>query len=542
MFCTKCGGQLSDSAAFCPKCGAKIERSDNTKPASNHTKIIVVTLAVLAVIVGASVTAAAAINVFGPLLTTANQDETAATDSGTTAATNPAISQIEILQVDNSQYPQMTVYCTANDATGNTISELGKGDFTVFETSETGEVADVTLADVKYVQNSSTVSVDLVLDASGSMDSENKIGQARSAAKSFVGRMDLSGGDQAEIVFFDSYVYLSQSFTSDPNSLTSAIDMISTEGETALYDAIYAGIQNTYRLSGSRCVIVFTDGRENASSHSYDEVVSAAESTGIPVYIIGVGADVDTSELTALATGCSGQYYAVDASNLDTVLGDVYWSIYQSKRDCYQLTYTSSFDKAKDVTRKVAVKVDNGSDSGAEASKEFVPEASLNTDFSVSYANKVYMIGDSSSQRISTSDLSSMSLAELRIARNEIFARHGRQFKDSELNKWFYSKQWYLSIIPKYAPDTFDAISPSPLTDLETDNVNTIVDYEQQLMETRDIYPNAASVELTSYDLCLSKAVLNTALSQMQGYSSTATLQTNIKLVQDAINQEEVQY
>lgn len=52
----------------------------------------------------------------------------------------------------------------------------------------------------------------------------------------------------------------------------------------------------------------------------------------------------------------------------------------------------------------------------------------------------------------------------LRIARNEIFTRHGRQFKATMLNQWLYSKIWCLNIDTKYSPGDFDAIWSNPLS------------------------------------------------------------------------------
>lgn len=152
------------------------------------------------------------------------------------------------------------------------------------------------------------------------------------------------------------------------------------------------------------------------------------------------------------------------------------------------------------------------------------------------------MIDDSNVRAITEADLSGMSLAQLRIARNEIFARHGRQFKDTMLNQWFYSKTWYLNIPLKYAPDDFDAIRPSPLSKLESDNANFIKAYEQNIMATQDIYPNAANTLLSDYDLALSKPVLKAALAQMQTYSYTDILGENMRLVSEAIAKEDVQY
>jgi hypothetical protein len=44
---------------------------------------------------------------------------------------------------------------------------------------------------------------------------------------------------------------------------------------------------------------------------------------------------------------------------------------------------------------------------------------------------------------LAESDLDGMSMAELRIARNEILARHGQQFKSPDLNERFGKLPWY---------------------------------------------------------------------------------------------------
>jgi len=87
-----------------------------------------------------------------------------------------------------------------------------------------------------------------------------------------------------------------------------------------------------------------------------------------------------------------------------------------------------------------------------------------------------------SSERIITSaDLVGLSRDELRLARNEIFARHGRMFRDPELDEWFNSKQWYQDIPNKIPADTFDSLRPSPLSRIENSNVSTIQSRERQL-------------------------------------------------------------
>lgn len=56
---------------------------------------------------------------------------------------------------------------------------------------------------------------------------------------------------------------------------------------------------------------------------------------------------------------------------------------------------------------------------------------------------KVYLLENSDLVVISSLDLATMTLEELRIARNEIYARHGLIFESSDLKEYFEGKDWY---------------------------------------------------------------------------------------------------
>ena len=58
---------------------------------------------------------------------------------------------------------------------------------------------------------------------------------------------------------------------------------------------------------------------------------------------------------------------------------------------------------------------------------------------------------------------------------NEIFARHGRIFTDSEISSYFKSKSWYRGTV---SPDKF---SMSVLNGYESYNFNLILDYQSEL-------------------------------------------------------------
>lgn len=66
----------------------------------------------------------------------------------------------------------------------------------------------------------------------------------------------------------------------------------------------------------------------------------------------------------------------------------------------------------------------------------------------------------------------------LAIARNQVFAKYGRKFEDSFLNSVFCTKSWY---VPTYDGKDFDANQMKNLSSIETENLKTLVAFEEQM-------------------------------------------------------------
>lgn len=88
---------------------------------------------------------------------------------------------------------------------------------------------------------------------------------------------------------------------------------------------------------------------------------------------------------------------------------------------------------------------------------------------SASAAADEYILPDSSTRYLTGTDIAGLTSEELRLARNEIYARHGRKFKDEALQAYFNSKSWYAGTIE---PERFsdDAL----LNDVERKNLELI--------------------------------------------------------------------
>lgn len=86
--------------------------------------------------------------------------------------------------------------------------------------------------------------------------------------------------------------------------------------------------------------------------------------------------------------------------------------------------------------------------------------------------NNYYLLPDSATRLLTVSDLEDLTLAELELARNEIYARHGRKFATDYIQAYFNSQQWYSGTID---PEDFDY---GVLSEIEVANVWFIYDYE----------------------------------------------------------------
>lgn len=85
-----------------------------------------------------------------------------------------------------------------------------------------------------------------------------------------------------------------------------------------------------------------------------------------------------------------------------------------------------------------------------------------------------YVLPTSDSEYLTKDDLVGLTAEECHLARNEIYARHGRIFLDEELQRYFNSFDWYH---PTIEPDDFQE---SMLNQYEMANRDLIVSYETE--------------------------------------------------------------
>lgn len=111
------------------------------------------------------------------------------------------------------------------------------------------------------------------------------------------------------------------------------------------------------------------------------------------------------------------------------------------------------------------------------ASQVYIEKEEDDKSDSVSAKAAKYLLPFSAERLLTEADLHFLTKNELRLARNEIFARHGRLFEDKYLQDYFDAQEWYFGHI---APEDF---SQSVLSDIELANISFIRSYQQTQAE-----------------------------------------------------------
>ncbi len=294
--------------------------------------------------------------------------------------------EIVIEQVDNRYFPTVTMYTKIVDALGDIVEDFDAAYIEVEETDGQGGVGRYKIDELYELDTMDAIKINLVMDTSSSMTEENRIYSAKSAAKEFIGQVDYSRGDQVGLISFNSEVYLNLFMTDDASGLKMGVDSLEVDGLTALYDALYTAIVQTYKEDGAKCVIAYTDGQENQSRYSRNEVIELSKSTGVPVYIVGIGSGIDDNDLRYIAENCSGRYFNVADIDTEQMLGAIYNEIYTAQKDLYVLKFTSDKEVNLNQVRNLKIVTSEGAPYIGEAEKTYVPEPEID----ISYTNFIF--------------------------------------------------------------------------------------------------------------------------------------------------------
>jgi VWFA-related protein len=259
---------------------------------------------------------------------------------------------IRITQVDNSKFPQVTVYVSITDAAGEPMA-VDPGQIQLTENG-----ARMKVSETGGPERIGPLTTLLIMDVSGSMLQAGKLKGAKAAAKAFVQQM--RPGDQAGLVTFNTEVRYVQPITSDLVVLAAAIDKLNAYEDTAMFDAIARGTEILQDIPGRKAIIVLTDGLDNVSKNTPDSVLKGIGPNGLSISTIGLGdpnktghnSGLDEAVLQDFSGRAGGVYsYANDPETLQG-LYQLYARALQSE---YSIVYQSPATLRDGANRTLSV-------------------------------------------------------------------------------------------------------------------------------------------------------------------------------------------
>ncbi len=163
------------------------------------------------------------------------------------------------------------------------------------------------------------VNLGFVLDRSGSMGGQNKIGLAKQAALESIGRLEAP--DRFAVVSYDNEIdVVLGSVTASAEARRLASDrlrVVDARGSTDLHGGWLAGceqVAGSLQAEGVNRVLLLTDGLANVGVTDHAELTSLAydlRRRGVTTSTFGVGTDFDESLLQAMADGGGGHFYFI---------------------------------------------------------------------------------------------------------------------------------------------------------------------------------------------------------------------------------------
>lgn len=264
--------------------------------------------------------------------------------------------QVRITQVDNSKFPTVTLYVSVINSADEPVG-VDPAAIQISENGEAMQVVDARGGGDGGEGVAEPLTTMLVIDISGSMDKNDKLTAAKDAAKTYVNQM--RAGDQAGLMTFDTQTYYVQPVTTDTAALISAIDGLTTGGDTAMFDALVEAEKNLSSISGRKSIIVLADGLDNHSQNTVDNVIEQIGPSGLTISTVGFGdastasqAGLDESALKILSEKSGGLYsFAADSESLSAL----YQQLGRTLQSEYALTYVSPSTLRDGINRNLSV-------------------------------------------------------------------------------------------------------------------------------------------------------------------------------------------
>lgn len=246
----------------------------------------------------------------------------------------------------------VVLHATVVDKKGKLITNLPQKAFRVFEDGVEQPLKVFKREDVP-------VSMGILIDNSGSM--RNKRKKVEDAAMALVSASNPQ--DEVFIVNFSDEFYLDVDFTNSLKKLEEGVARIDSRGGTAMRDAIDASMDHLMKKAkrDKKALVVVTDGNDNASGMTLENLIRKAQQRETLIYTIGLLDEEERREakkakraLNAIATATGGQAFYPD--KLDDV-GKFTLAVAHDIRNQYTLAYSPLKQEMDGSYRRIKVVV-----------------------------------------------------------------------------------------------------------------------------------------------------------------------------------------
>lgn len=261
---------------------------------------------------------------------------------------------VSVNQIDYNSFPKIKVYLSIEDKNTKEVPKnLDPRFFYISEKSANNNVfLKQTIQKVAQLDQQESLNINMVADVSSSMDGE-PLEKGKVIMTNFLEQIQFNIKDKVELTAFSNGVRTCATFTDNKELLKNEISNLQTEDQTAFFDALFAAVNTTAVQNGAKCVVAFTDGQDNFSKVTPDEVIQVAKRYSVPIFIIGIGNTIDTAKLENIAISTNGLYKQInDISDMS----DLYQKIYKQNKEMYLLEYETLIKN--DMVNERTLKID----------------------------------------------------------------------------------------------------------------------------------------------------------------------------------------
>ncbi len=282
----------------------------------------------------------------GPALGEHQVRAVAALATGGRAVQTLRTKAVTVTEKVNVDVVQVTV--TVSDGRGRFVRNLPRS---AFHVSEDGKGQGIT----HFSSEDVPLEIVVAIDISGSMTPA--MPKLRKAVKEFLG--DVPVQDLVTLLGFNDSIFTLTRKNGDPAERVKAVDRLAPWGSTALYDVILRGVETLGRQTGRKALIVFTDGEDQGSHATINDVERRLQSSDVTLYMIGQGRGVTMDSLKKVMERLSNPTggRALFTDSIDE-LHESFADLLDELSNQYLLGYEPTNTKHDDVWRKIKVDVD----------------------------------------------------------------------------------------------------------------------------------------------------------------------------------------